>query len=131
MPHQPALLSAILTIGALAMSSAAIMIRCTAHEGVPSLAIVALRLRTASLVLAIPADRQHVLREYAKLGMRDAGILAPSGLYLRLHFATWISSFEHTPALSSVLLVTTTLLWIGFGSPLVLGRKRAVAPGLV
>jgi drug/metabolite transporter (DMT)-like permease len=125
--HQPALLSAILTVGVLAMSSAVTMIRFAGHEGVPSLVIAALRLRTASVVLAIPADRQHVWREYAKLGMRDAGILALGGLLLSLHFATWISSFEHTSVLSSVLLVTTTLLWIGLASPLVLGRKRAIA----
>jgi drug/metabolite transporter (DMT)-like permease len=113
----------ILTIGVLAMSSASILIRFAGDEGVPSLVIAAYRLTSASLVLAIPAARQRVWQEYAKLSMRNLAVLALSGILLSLHFAAWITSFKHTSVLSSVVLVTTTPLWIGLVSPFVIGEK--------
>jgi drug/metabolite transporter (DMT)-like permease len=46
-----------------------------------------------------------------------------SGIFLALHFATWITSLEHTSVVSSVVLVTTTPLWVAALAPLVL-RER-------
>jgi drug/metabolite transporter (DMT)-like permease len=43
-----------------------------------------------------------------------------SGFFLALHFATWISSLEYTTVASSVVLVTTTPLWVALLSPLIL-----------
>ncbi len=115
----------ILLIGVLAMSSASIMIRAAQGEGAPSLVIAAYRLTVATLILTFPALRQQAWREYATLGWREMCLLLLSGLLLGLHFATWITSLEHTSVISSVVLVTTTPLWIGLISPLVLGERTS------
>lgn len=115
----------ILTIGVFAMSSAAIFIRFAQADGIPSLVIAAYRLGIATLALTIPAIRQHAWQDYAKLSWRDGLLLITSGLLLGLHFATWITSLEHTSVASSVVLVTTTPLWIGLLSPLLLGEPTS------
>ena len=46
-----------------------------------------------------------------------------SGIFLAIHFATWISSLEYTTVASSVVLVTTTPLWVALMAPLLL-RER-------
>lgn len=121
---QPLQLLGILAIGVLAMSSASILIRWAQAENVPSVVIAAYRLTIATLALSIPAIRLRAWQDYAKLRISEVGLLLLSGILLGLHFATWITSLAHTSVVSSVVLVTTTPLWIGLASPLVL-RERA------
>jgi drug/metabolite transporter (DMT)-like permease len=45
-----------------------------------------------------------------------------SGLFLALHFGTWITSLEYTNVTSSVVLVQTTPLFVAAFSPLLLGE---------
>jgi drug/metabolite transporter (DMT)-like permease len=115
----------ILFVGVLAMASASIFIRQAQAEGAPSLVIAAYRLLTATLVMSVPALSQRAWQDYAKLEKRELGMLLLSGLLLGLHFATWITSLAHTSVVSSVVLVTTTPLWIGLASPLVLGERTS------
>ena len=115
-------LALILGVGVMAMASASILIRLAQAEGAPSLVIAVYRMGTATLVLSIAAIRQQVWRDYAKLTPRELGILTLSGILLGLHFATWITSLAYTSVLSSVVLVTTTPLWIGLAAPLLLGE---------
>ncbi len=49
-----------------------------------------------------------------------------SGLFLAVHFATWISSLEYTSIASSVVLVTTTPIWVAIFSPIVLKEKNSL-----
>ncbi len=44
-------------------------------------------------------------------------------MFLAIHFGTWISSLEYTTVASSVVLVTTTPLWVALMAPLLL-RER-------
>lgn len=125
---RPALLAGILIAGVLAMSSASIFIRLAQQTGVPSISIAAYRMTIATIALTIPAARQRTLQRYAKLNTQSRWLLVGSGLLLGLHFATWIASLEHTSILASVVLVTTTPLWIGLASPLVL--KEATPPSM-
>ncbi len=104
--------------GILAVSTAAIFIRY-AQKDVPSLVIAAVRLTLASLVLAPIALSRHQ-RELSGLSRRELGLGLLSGFFLALHFATWISSLEFTSVASSVVLVSTTPLWVAIFSPLVL-----------
>lgn len=104
--------------GILAVSTAAIFIRY-AQKDVPSLVIAAVRLTLASLVLAPIALSRH-RRELSGLSRRELGLGLLSGFFLALHFATWISSLEFTSVASSVVLVSTTPLWVALFSPLVL-----------
>lgn len=119
-----------ISIGILAVSTASIFIRY-AQASAPSLVIAAYRLSLASLVLAFPALLRR-RRELRALRGRELRLALLSGLFLALHFATWISSLEYTTVASSVVFVTTTPLWVALLAPLVLHEPltRLVAAGM-
>ncbi len=112
--------------GVLIVSTASILIRWAQAEGVPSLAIAAWRLTLASLVLA-PLVWFKARDEIASLPRGRIGLALASGVFLALHFASWIASLQYTSVASSVALVTTNPIWIALFSVLVL-RERM--PGL-
>ena len=126
--------------GITAASTAAIFIRFAQQEGAPSLVIAAGRLSIAALVLA-PLALSRRRAELAGLTRLEMGLALLSGLFLSLHFATWISSLEYTTVASSVVLVTTTPLWVALLSPFtlrepitrgqMLGMLAALAGGVV
>ncbi|MCB9136365.1 MAG: DMT family transporter [Anaerolineales bacterium] len=121
----------IISLGILAVSTASIFIRF-AQENAPSLVIAAFRLTLASLVLGPLAWRGY-RRELQALSKREWWLGILSGIFLALHFATWITSLEYTSVASSVVIVTTTPLWVALLSPLVLRERigKTVAIGLV
>lgn len=127
-PVPPAL---VLALGILAVSTASIFIRY-AQRDVPSLTIAAYRLGLASLLLLPIAWSRH-RHELRRLDAASlwSGILA--GLFLAIHFAAWIQSLAYTSIASSVVLVTTTPLWVALLSPLVLRERltRAVLLGML
>jgi drug/metabolite transporter (DMT)-like permease len=100
------------------VSTGSILVR-NAQEYAPSIVIAAYRLVLATLFLAPVA----LLRYRGELGaMRRPHLLlaALSGFFLSLQFATWISSLQYTTVASSVVLVSTSPLWVALLSPLVL-----------
>lgn len=109
-----------LGIGVCAVSTGAIFAR-TAGEA-PSLVIAAYRVGLAVLILA-PFALATARREIQSLSARDLRIAGLSGLFLALHFATWISSLAHTSVACSVMLVNTTPLWVALFSPLIGGDR--------
>ena len=126
--YQPVVATA---LGILFVSTASIFIRFAQSEA-SSIVIAAGRLLIASLVLvpiALTRFREHLggltRGEWLKAGL--------SGLFLALHFGTWITSLEYTSVASSVVLVTTTPLWVALLSPLILREsiRRAVVIGLI
>jgi len=121
----------VLGLGILAVSAASIMIRFAQQEA-PSLVIAAWRLSVAALVLtpfAIIRRRQEI----GAMSRSDLRLAIFSGIFLVIHFATWITSLAYTSVASSVILVTTSPLWVALLSPLVLKEKlsRQMAAGLV
>ncbi len=104
-----------LTFGILAVSTAAIFVRY-AQVYAPSLVISAYRLSIASLLLA-PMALIRYRSELRSLSGRELLLALFSGFFLALHFATWITSLEYTTVASSVVLVTTTPLWVALLSP--------------
>lgn len=102
------------------MSSAAVFIRLAQGLGVPSLVIAAYRLSIATLLMSFVAVPRRAWTGYTKLNVREFGLLIVSGLLLGLHFASWITSLGHTSVVSSLVLVSTTPLWVGLLSPLLL-----------
>lgn len=101
--------------GILAVSLASVFIRY-AQAYAPSLVIAAYRLSLATLILAPLALTRH--REELVVLKRPQFLLALlSGIFLALHFATWISSLEYTTVASSVVLVSTTPLWVALLLP--------------
>ena len=111
----------VLTVGVLAVSTASVFIRY-AQRDAPSLVIAAWRLTIAAVVLVAPVLGKH-RAELRALSRRDVVLALVSGTFLAIHFATWISSLAYTTVASSVVLVTTTPLWVGLLSPLVLGES--------
>jgi drug/metabolite transporter (DMT)-like permease len=111
----------VLGFGILAVSTASILIRFAQQEA-PSIVIAAYRLSLAALILA-PFGLKRSIRELRGLNRGQICELALSGLFLAFHFAAWITSLEMTSIASSVVLVTTTPLWVAIFSPLILGER--------
>jgi drug/metabolite transporter (DMT)-like permease len=121
-----------LLAGILAVSTASIFIKLAQHAGAPSIVVAAARLTIASLALApIALTRYH--NELKQLTPREWILALLSGVFLALHFAVWITSLEYTSVTSSVVLVTTTPLWVALFSPLVLRERvgRATFLGMI
>lgn len=107
-----------IVIAILAVSTSSIFIRLAQREA-PSLVIAALRLTFASLALAPVAIIRH-RDELRKLTRTKFLLALLSGIFLAIHFATWISSLEYTSIASSVVLVSTGPLWVALLSPVFL-----------
>jgi drug/metabolite transporter (DMT)-like permease len=108
----------ILALGIVAVSTAAVLIR---EADAPAIVIAAYRLGLASLPLLLFAGlrRARVLPGDRAL----LGLTVLSGVFLALHFAVWVESVKQTSIVTSVVLVTTTPLFIGLlGGPL-LGER--------
>ena len=106
----------LLSLGVLAASSAAVLIRlCEA----PALVIAAYRLGIAAAVVLPIAILRYGDRIRA-IAPRDRAALLASGALLGVHFALWISSLSHTSVASSALLVTTNPIFVGLGGWLIL-----------
>ncbi len=120
-----------LSVGIVAISFASILIRFAQAEGVPTLSIAAWRLVVASSVL-LPYAWLTSRDEIRSLTRREVGLLAASGVFLGLHFATWIGSLGYTSVASSVVLVSMGPLFVGLGSWVFLGERpsRLMALGI-
>ncbi len=109
----------VLLTGVLAISTGAIFARLA---DAPSLVIAAYRLGLASLIL-VPLACIKASGELRTLAARDIRGVCLAGLFLALHFATWISSLKYTSIANSVVLVNMSPLWVGILAPLVLNEK--------
>ena len=100
----------ILVLGVLAVSTSSILIRFAQNDA-PSLVIAAYRLTLASLFLAPIAlfGQRAVL---LSLNRWELFLALVSGAFLALHFASFITSLEYTTIASSVVLATSTPLWV-------------------
>ncbi len=107
-----------ITIGILAVSTGSIFVRY-AQDYAPSLVIAAWRLFLATLIISpVALTRSRV--ELRNLHRKEVALALLSGVFLALHFATWISSLEYTSVASSVVFVSTAPLWVALFSPLLL-----------
>jgi drug/metabolite transporter (DMT)-like permease len=131
MPQRSRLLL-VLIVGIFAVSMASILIRFARQAGVPALMVAAYRLSIATLVLTPIVLRRH-LAELKRLTQRDWLAALASGVFLALHFATWVSSLDYTTVTSSVVLVTTGPIWVALASWLFLREKlsRPIVIGLI
>ncbi|HQN43953.1 MAG TPA: DMT family transporter [Anaerolineaceae bacterium] len=112
-------------MGILAVSTASVLIRFAQTEA-SSIVIAAYRLGLAALILAVMV----LPRQWAAiraLPRRTLALAALAGFFLAFHFASWITSLEHTTIASSVVLVTTAPLWVAMLSGLVLHERIAPA----
>lgn len=115
----------------LAVSTASIFIRFAQKEA-PSLVIAAMRMVIACIILA-PSTLIRKFREIQTISKKNCLLILLSGLFLALHFASWITSLEKTSVASSVVLVATVPLWVALLSPFLLREKltRFIIIGLI
>ncbi len=100
----------VITIGVIAVSLASILIKLAQAETIPSTLIAASRMAIAALVLT-PITLRRYWTEIKRLHRSQLTLAAVSGLFLAIHFATWVKSFEYTSVLVGVVLVNTNPLW--------------------
>jgi drug/metabolite transporter (DMT)-like permease len=102
----------VLGIGLIAISFASIFIKlCEA----PSLVIAAYRLTIASIFyIGFTRIRSGpILAVYSKPQLK---LVLFSGIFLTIHFATWITSLKFTSVASSVVLVQSAPIFVAIGS---------------
>jgi len=108
-----------LCVGIVAISFAAIFIRFC--DDVPSIMIATYRLGIASCILLFFSLTRGVS---FRIPARDLFLSVAGGIFLGLHFITWIASLKYTSVASSVVLVTTNPIFVGIFSWLILREKQ-------
>ncbi|MDR0653501.1 MAG: DMT family transporter, partial [Synergistaceae bacterium] len=103
----PAIPPTVLAIGVICISFGAIFAR---YADSPALVKSAYRVGLSAAV-AVPLAVIFHWREYLGLSRREVCLNILSGLFLALHFATWITSLDYTSVASSVILVDTIPIW--------------------
>jgi drug/metabolite transporter (DMT)-like permease len=109
-----------LLIAVLCVSTGAIFARVAES---PALATAAWRMTIATGLVTLALARYW--RDLRRISWRDLALGAGAGICLALHFATWISSLEHTTVASSVVLVNTAPLWVALLSPWVTRERTS------
>ncbi len=99
----------------LAVSTGAIFARLA---DAPPLVVAAYRVGLAALILG-PFAWWRYRPELRALTWPDIKLSIIAGLFLAMHFATWISSLSYTSVANSVVLVNTNPLWVGILTPLI------------
>ena len=99
----------ILEVGVVAASVSAILIRYA--DGASGLALSFWR-SAAGCLLLLP----FALPRLRRMEARDLVLPIVSGIFLAVHFATWITSVNMTTIAASVLLVSTTPIFVALGA---------------
>jgi len=103
----------------MAVSTGAIFARLA---DAPPLVTAAYRVGLATVLIA-PLALARAGSELGRLRRGQWLLTALAGLFLALHFATWISSLFYTSVANSVVLVNTNPLWVALLTPLVTGER--------
>lgn len=109
----------VVLIGVVFISFSSILIK---YSTAPSLIIAAYRLGFTVLLL-LPSVIQGKRQEIREIDKKSLGICILSGVFLALHFATWITSIKYTSIASAAVLVNTHPVFILLGSVLILKEK--------
>ena len=110
----------VLIIGLLAVSSGSILIKFT--QGVPSVVIASYRLIFSSVILFAITKFKKISLD--KMNKKEWTLCLLSGFFLAMHFITWITSLNYTSVASSVVLVTTSPIFVGILSLVILKEKQ-------
>lgn len=119
---------AAIVVAVFSVSFASIFIRWSES---PALVKATYRMVFASLFL-LPLFLGKPRGEISSLGARDVVLMVLIGVVLAVHFATWISSLDHTTVASSVILVNSHPLIVAIISHVVLRERvsRMTAAGV-
>ncbi len=111
----------IILIGVFFTSFSSILTRVSEA---PSLAIATYRLGITSLLLAPVFFIKHI-PEMKGMDRKTFILCIISGIFLALHFASWISSIRYTSITSSTVLVNTQPVFVVLGSYLIYREKSS------
>lgn len=112
-----------LTLGVVSISFAAVFIRLAAG---PAASVAALRLVFATLILLpFVIFSRKTRNAIITLRRGEKGLLVLAGLFLALHFLSWIASLSFTGITSSIVLVTMSPIFIEIYSVTVRGEKTS------
>ena len=107
----------VLALGMLTASTSAFLVVFARGEGIPAVAIAAVRLTLASFIV-FPIAFTRSRNEWRALSRIDWALAIVAGVLLGLHFAFWISSLDFTSVMSSIVFVSTNPLFVGIASVL-------------
>ncbi len=93
----------LLIVAILAVGPSSVLIRLA---GVPPISMALYRLLTATVTIGLIVLIRG-RRDLIGIDARAFGLSVVSGIFLALHFGSWISSLDHTSVVNSVLIVTT------------------------
>lgn len=112
----------VLGMGLIAISFASIFIKlCDA----PSLVIAAYRLTIASAFYLI-ITRIKIGPIWLQFSWSQRKVAFISGIFLTIHFTTWITSLQFTSVASSVVLVQSAPIFVALGSFLLLRERPSL-----
>ncbi len=106
-------LLSVLGLGIIAISFGAIFIRMVGNASV--YAISAWRVGVAFIVLLPISLRAGTLKLISR---RNFLLSLLSGFFLAIHFVLWVASLDYTSVASSVVLVSTSPIFVGLGARL-------------
>lgn len=112
----------ILTMAVVSISFAAIFVRFCYDT--PPIIIATYRLTFASVIILIFFKSKGY--SFNKVSKRDLKLSIISGIFLSLHFYTWFTSIKLTSIASSVVLVTTSPIFVGIFSYIFLKEKQSI-----
>jgi drug/metabolite transporter (DMT)-like permease len=116
--------NSLLVTAIVSISFAATLIRLAAA---PAIVIAGYRMLFSTIILLpFVFSSSTTMRELGRLRGVDVVLLSLSGLFLSLHFMSWIASIFLTGVASSIVLVTTTPLFVALYSVFVLGERVPV-----
>lgn len=98
----------VVVLGVLFVSSSAILIK---FSTAPALVIASYRM-SFTVLLMLPSLVPGGVRQLREVGRKDLLLAVASGVFLALHFATWITSLKHTSVASATILVNTHPVFI-------------------
>lgn len=109
----------VLAVGLIAISFASILIKlCDA----PAMVIASYRLGVSALFFAAVSGVKKG-NPFTKFSGQPIFLALVSGFFLSLHFATWITSLKYTSVANSVVLVSTSPVFVAVGSVFFLKEK--------
>lgn len=76
-----------------------------------------------TVIIIAPSSIKKGINEYRRIGRNDFLLCTLSGIFLAMHFATWITSIKYTSIASSAMLVNTHPVFIVILSYIILNEK--------
>ena len=116
----------VVAIAVVFTSLSAIFVRLASA---PPLAIAAFRMLFSTLLL-VPAAIRNRAGEWSRVTLKDIAVSVAGGVFLAVHFATWISSLSYTSVASATVLVNTQPVFLAVAAWIILRERLSVGEAI-